>query len=351
MPAAALPAPRVAAAIRKASATAIPQARVAGVAAATAAQRPPQVPAAGAPVAPARPDARAAPRPAWGTVTAAAAPSPPQAAPIKAALAWTGGDTARIDPASLAAIQSFTAGGALEGSAANAGTVRDGIAGVLAGTPCARLQTTFVPERGVLELRGHIPRDDLRGPLLAALRAEVGGSIPLADNLLILPPPTCTALTGIAATGLAQSTEQTTNPSVVGPNAHARLYDFRAGEQLSFELQGADYPAYFYIDFFDAEGNVVHLQPNAFVPLARIGVKERLVVGGDSGLKITVTPPFGQEIMVAFAASRPLYEGVRPLQETAGPYLRFLRDRVAAARAADPDFKGEWVYFFVQTRP
>jgi hypothetical protein len=62
-----------------------------------------------------------------------------------------------------------------------------------------------------------------------------------------------------------------------------------------------------------------------------------------------VGPPYGQEIAAAFAASAPLYDGVRPTLEPAVPYLDWLRERVRAVRAGQPDFKGEWVYFFVAT--
>jgi hypothetical protein len=278
--------------------------------------------------------------------------STPETARVTAALAWSGAaGGATVDPVSLAAIQSFLRPG---DSDQGATTVRDGISGVLASVPCARLQTAFLPETGQLELRGHIPEESLRAPVLAALRAQVGTSIPLADNILVLPRPTCGALSGIASVGLAQSREQTRDPRIVGPDAHARVYRFVDGDRLSFELTGPDYPAYFYIDYFDAGGMVLHLQPNEIVPLARIGAKERLVVGqgaqGQPVQDIRVSPPFGQEIMVAFATSVPLYDGLRPVRERAGPYLDFLRWRVAQARAAHPDFRGEWVYFFVSTR-
>ena len=66
-------------------------------------------------------------------------------------------------------------------------------------------------------------------------------------------------------------------------------------------------------------------------------------------MQIFIGPPYGQEIAVAFAASEPLYDGLRPLVEPAAPYLEWLKTRVTAARQANPDFKGEWVYFFVTT--
>jgi hypothetical protein len=284
-----------------------------------------------------------------------AAPAPlftPETARLTAALAWSGAeDGGAVDPVSLAAIQSFLRP---SDAARDESTVQDGISSVLSSVPCARLQTVFRPETGQLELRGHIPEEGLRTPVIDALRAQVGGSIPLADNMLVLPRPICGALSGIASVGLAQSLEQARDPRIVGPSAHARVYHFVDGDRLYFELTGPDYPAYFYIDYFDADGMVLHLQPNEIVRLARIGAKETLMVGqvaqGQPALDIRVAPPFGQEILVAFASSVPLYDGLRPVREPADPYLDFLRMRVEQARASHPGFKGEWVYFFVSTQ-
>ncbi len=271
-----------------------------------------------------------------------------------AALAWSGGEGAAVDPVSLAAIQSFMRPGDAAASQSNAGDVRDAIGQLLSSVPCARLQAAFIPETGALELRGHVPEDGLRGPVLDALRAQVGGAIPVTDNVLVLPRPQCGALAGIDETGLPQSTDQDTDERLVGANAHAREYGYAEGERLTFDLVTPDYPAYVYVDFFDADGNVVHLVPSQYAALTLQEPAQGLVVGGDSGaaaFRITVAPPFGQEIAAAFAASRPLGEGLRPPVEPAAPYLEWLKTAVADARAKDPDFKGEWVYFFIATRP
>lgn len=289
------------------------------------------------------------------------APSAERAAPsdlpgerATAALAWSGGEDATVDPVSLAAIQSFMRPGDAAASQSNAGDARDAIGELLAAVPCARLQAAFIPETGVLELRGHVPEDGLRGPVLEALRAQMGGAIPVTDNVLVLPRPQCGALSGIAEAGLPQSTDQDTDERLVGENAQARDYGYAEGERLTFDLVTPDYPAFVYVDFFDADGNVVHLVPSDYAALTRLEPASRLVVGGDSGaaaFRITVGPPFGQEIAVAFAASARLSDQPRPIVEPAGPYLIWLKSAVAQARADDPNFKGEWVYFFISTTP
>ncbi|MDO9524583.1 MAG: DUF4384 domain-containing protein [Gemmobacter sp.] len=266
-----------------------------------------------------------------------------------AALAWSG-DEGPVDPVSVAAIQSFMQPGDLR---QGADPLRDGIAQTLASVPCGRLQTTFNPETGALELRGHVPDDALRAPALAAIRSQVGAAIPVADRIAILPRPQCEALTGIAATGLPQSTEQDTNPRVIGPDAQVRDYRYSDGQRLVLDLVAPDYPSFVYVDYFDAAGNVLHLQPNQVVAPRLIGPKATLAIGQDlpgiPALALTVSPPYGQEIAVAFATSAPIHDGLRPMVEPAAPYLAYLADRIAEVRAANPDFKGEWVYFFITT--
>jgi hypothetical protein len=216
------------------------------------------------------------------------------------------------------------------------------------------LQLSFNPETAVLELRGHLPDNGLRAPVLAALQAQMGRDIAVSDQMRLLPRPQCGALSGISTVGLPQSTDQITNPLLLGADAQARVLSYSGGEKLFFDLTAPDYPAYVYVDYFDAAGDVIHLSPNATVPLQVARPKSALRVGTNSpedpGLQITVGPPYGQEIAVAFAASSPLYEGLRPLSEAAPGYLDFLREQIATAKAQDTDFKGEWVYFLIETQ-
>jgi hypothetical protein len=268
-------------------------------------------------------------------------------------LAFQGSGGGAVDPVSLSAFQSFMAPGDLSGAAAD---VRDGIAGVLSAVPCSRLQVEFDPAENTLLVAGHVPEPELRSSVVAAMQVQMGSDIPVRDNLLILPRPQCGALAGIASVGLPQSTDQITNPLLVGESTHAREFRYTEGSPLVMALQGADYDAFVYVDYFDADGNVLHLTPNQFTPLTLTPAEGALQIGsetvlaaGEPGLYIEIGPPFGQEIAVAFASSVPLYEGTRPLVEPAEPYLFWLRDRVSNARASNPDFKGEWVYFFVTT--
>lgn len=276
--------------------------------------------------------------------------SPQQSEQITATLAFAGTTDDEIDPVSVAAFQSFVRPGDVM---ANGDTLRDGVASLLAQVPCSRLQVGFDPDTATLQVNGHIPEDSIRAPVLAALKSRMGADISLSDNTLILPRPQCGALSGIANVGLPQSTDQITNPLLIGKDTHARVLSFVTDERLFFDLTAPEYDAFVYVDYFDADGNVLHLVPNDQVSLRLVSANAAFRVGArhaeEAGLQILIGPPYGREIAVAFAASTQLYGGLRPLIEPAAPYLEWLKQRVSDARNNDETFKGEWVYFFVTT--
>ena len=292
-----------------------------------------------------RPNVPATPATALGGIAAdAVAPTLERAAAAGAALVH--GPDGRIDPASIAALEAFLP----RSSEDEVSPARDAIASLLEGVPCARLQAEFHPDSGALELRGHVPEEALRDPVVAALQGVVGASIPVVDNVLLLPPPQCSVLPDIEALGLPQSSDQHTDPKLVGEDTHARVYRYAEGERIVLEIAAPDFDAYVRVDYFDADGNVIHLAPNEWVGPARLRAGERAVVGSDEGgFSMTVAPPFGQEIAVAFATSHEVGDVAREAIEPAGQYLARLRVRLVELRARHADFRGEWVYFFVRT--
>jgi hypothetical protein len=263
---------------------------------------------------------------------------------IGAALEWSGAGDEPLDPASLEALPAFLPEAA-RGAAGE--QVRDGIAALMQSVPCARVRTVFDPDSGALELRGHVPDEQARAPLAAALQARVGESLPVRDALRLLPRPQCDVLAGLGDVGLPQSEEQFTDPQVVGESGWVREYAFEAGDRLTIDLEAPDYPSYVYVDYYDGDGNVLHLVPNDTRPLERIEPGALFSVGREDGFELRIAPPFGQDIAVALAVERPLYEGLRPTVEPAGGYLDFLAQRLAELEG----IRGEWAYIFVATGP
>ncbi|WP_425093557.1 DUF4384 domain-containing protein [Tropicimonas sp. S265A] len=262
---------------------------------------------------------------------------------VASAMAWSGAGQLALDSAGLLALTAFVAP---QQAGQKGEDLRDSVFEVLSSVPCARLQTAFNAETGALELRGHLPDAGLRSELTAALRAQIGDTLAVEDSLQLLPEPQCGTLGKLDALGLPQSEEQFTDPYLVGANLFAREYVFRDGDRMVIDLEGADYPAYIYLDYYDADGNVLHLIPNDVIGLRRFAPEESFSIGAaGSGLELIVQPPLGQDIAVAIASDTPLYDGLRPFEEPAAEYLEFLKSQVAAVA---PD-RAEWVYFFVES--
>ncbi len=277
-----------------------------------------------------------------------AAQARPDVTTISATTGWAGaGD---IDPVSLAAVESFMR--PLD-TASEAGSPRDDMADLLDSVPCARLSATFVPETGTLELRGHVPDANAANPILAELRAKLGDSIPVEGNVIVLPSPQCGMLEAVEDLGLPQSRLQARDPLQLGAQTQLTTFEYAEGERVIIRMRAYDFPAYVYVDFFDAEGNVLHLRPNQWEALVQYQPGDLIAVGDDrddgTGVELRVRPPFGLELVVAYASSVPLYEGLRDPVEPAQPYLEWLRTRIAELRAETPDYKGDWVYMFMQT--
>jgi hypothetical protein len=235
--------------------------------------------------------------------------------------------------------------------------LRDELAQRLADVKCARVQANYDPNSGALALRGHVKTDKDRDTLVAALEQQLDGAIPVIDGLRRLGAPQCEALAVLSEMPMAQSVEQFINPLIIGEDLHTRVYDFADGEPMRFDLSGADYDAWFYLDYFDSNGQVLHLVPNDFIAPFVLGANQPVVFGGGgvnditSGLfEMRVSPPYGQDIAVAMVANTPLFDATRENIEPAKPYLIRLSQRVREMRDASDDFKGEWVYIFIETR-
>ena len=277
------------------------------------------------------------------------ATQPPLEAPVLTAATGWSGEATSFDPASLAAVASFMR--PLDTPADD--SARDGISQILSAVPCARVAATFVPETGTLELRGHIPDDSLRDPLLNAIRSQLGESIPVGGSMLVLPSPQCDVLSRLENLGLPQSQGQHRDPMQVGASTQLSTFDYGEGERVIVKMRSPDYPAYVYVDFFDVDGRVLHLRPNQWEDVELHTPDTPIQIGADregqTSVKLMVSPPFGQELAIAYATSEPLYEGLRETIEPAEPYLAYLRTRIAELKAENPDYKGEWVYMFIQT--
>jgi hypothetical protein len=120
----------------------------------------------------------------------------------------------------------------------------------------------------------------------------------------------------------------------------------RAGQTKAFG-------GYLYVDFFDNDGNAVHMLPtqlrqkNAFKPGEEVtlgATKE----GGKTGERIyEIGEPFGANLIVAISSSKPLFSPRSEEVEGAENYLAVLASALgAAAKDAPPPVA---TYTFINT--
>ncbi|MCU7835831.1 MAG: DUF4384 domain-containing protein [gamma proteobacterium symbiont of Taylorina sp.] len=81
---------------------------------------------------------------------------------------------------------------------------------------------------------------------------------------------------------------------------------YHSGEQIIIYLV-ADKNAYLMLDYFQADGNVVHLVPNLFAEKRKIKAGQIYVIGGKkSKLKLITKSPYGRETVSALVSTSPL---------------------------------------------
>ena len=87
---------------------------------------------------------------------------------------------------------------------------------------------------------------------------------------------------------------------------------FVEGDYLIIKVK-ADRDAYLKLDYFQANGTVVHLVPNLFRGQAFIQKGETYVFGGeDSPERFIISDPFGDEVIKAVASAQPFLESLTP---------------------------------------
>ncbi|MDH3604775.1 MAG: DUF4384 domain-containing protein [Candidatus Tectomicrobia bacterium] len=102
---------------------------------------------------------------------------------------------------------------------------------------------------------------------------------------------------------------------------------YEEGESLGVSLQ-ASTDAYLRIDYYQADGQVIHLLPSP-LGLNQVKAGKPFVVGPpDSSLPLAIAPPFGDEMLIVIASQQaiPLQAAAAPA-ETAAQYVsRFAHD-------------------------
>jgi len=89
---------------------------------------------------------------------------------------------------------------------------------------------------------------------------------------------------------------------------------FMEGEYLVVKVE-SDRDAYLKLDYFQADGTVVHMVPNMFRGQAFIRKGQTYEFGGDNSLeRFVISGPFGEEVIKAVASTKPFVHILQPTQ-------------------------------------
>lgn len=232
-------------------------------------------------------------------------------------------------------------------------TLPESLAATLVSTaPCAILAI----DDGVkdsLKIKGMVAGSDALHEAARTLPKTVAGQ-PVTLELGEAPALFCDVLTLLA---------EARKRDLLKPRAMAITFpttggSFQGGQDLLFDLHGPDDPAHLQIDYFAADGSVVHLLPNPLEPNSAFAASttRRLGERHINSRHWTIAPPFGVELIVAIASPNPLFPSPRPEAEPSVVYLTDLRQALSAASDGDAADGGHTapraaVYFITTVSP
>jgi type IV/VI secretion system ImpK/VasF family protein len=109
-------------------------------------------------------------------------------------------------------------------------------------------------------------------------------------------------------------------------NKLGSLPSYVAGEDLAVEVQTPPrFDSFVYVDYYSADGTVVHLFPSAQEAMPRLGRSQALMVNQINGQALEIQAPFGIELVTVVASTTPLFLSPRAGSEEVAGYVDALR--------------------------
>ena len=143
-------------------------------------------------------------------------------------------------------------------------------------------------------------------------------------RLTEVEPNLCAALDTIAQAPSAGST----GDSIILSGATGTEKDrFLAGDHLVIEIPPRDEDRFIAVDYFQHDGQVLHLLPGGGPRVQLLRAKQPLVLADPHW---QIGEPFGQDMVVVLSSQQRLFDDERPFLERAGDYVTALKTRQAA---------------------
>jgi hypothetical protein len=134
-------------------------------------------------------------------------------------------------------------------------------------------------------------------------------------------PNLCAALDAIAQTPAAGSTGDS---MVLRGGTSAEKDQFLAGDQLVIEIAPRDEDRFIAVDYFQHDGQVLHLVPGGGPRIQLLKARQPLTLANPNW---QIGEPFGQDMVVVLSSPQPLFAEERPFLERAGDYVADLKVR------------------------
>ena len=133
---------------------------------------------------------------------------------------------------------------------------------------------------------------------------------------------------------------------------------FFNGENLIVDVTAPNYLSWLYVDYYGHEGSVVHLLPAVEDDENNVEPRVQLQLGADGGMKVwQIAPPYGTEMIVLLASSKPVFEVKTPEEwaawengDQAGEFRERLRKRLQTLESASDGAKIAAELLVVTTR-
>lgn len=242
--------------------------------------------------------------------------------PAESASSATGAAPASTEPAVAAATTTTAAGVASKPALSE-------VSALLATIPCSVLQASINGRTVVVRGYG-------AGPKVIEQVDESVGKMPGVDkvenDIQGLPRVYCQTLELYAPYWRANR-DAGFGTAIGTPKADNMFIE---GERLVVDIGTPTYKSSLYVDYYDHEGNVVHMMPSPGEEFNIGEPRESFQIGeaGDIGLW-EVAPPFGTDVIVVLATSTPLFDTARGQVEESNNYRAALRRRLKALES-DP---------------
>ena len=204
----------------------------------------------------------------------------------------------------------------------------DAVTAALAAVPCSALLASA--NGRALHIEGYLAKDFSRARLNETLAAIPGVATvtldvrPVAEN-------TCAVIATLGPYWAAhRRAGGGASIRLALPNARSGNL-LTEGDSLMVDITTAGAESFATVDYFEADGNVVHLLPNAKARDNRAPARYTATIGSLGNWMIG--PPFGDEIVALVTTQAPLFDALRPEVEPGADYLRAMEQRLARASA------------------